>query len=36
MKDFWRPVIRDEYSVVRQPVIKANNFELKSALITMV
>ena len=35
MKDFWRPVIQDEYSVVRQPAIEANNFELKSALITM-
>ena len=36
MKDFWKPVIQDEYSVVRQPAIKANNFELKPALITMV
>ena len=36
MKDFWRPVIQDEYSVVRQPTIKANNFELKLALIIMV
>ena len=36
MVDFWRPVIQDEYSVVRQPAIEANNFELKSALITMV
>ena len=36
MEDFWRPVIRDEYSVVRQHVIEANNFELKQALITMV
>ena len=36
MEDFWRPVIRDEYSVVRQPPIEANNFELKPALTIMV
>ena len=36
MEDFWRPVIQDEYFVVRQPAIEANNFELKSALTTMV
>ena len=36
MEDFWRPVIQEEYSVVRQPAIEANNFELKAALITMV
>ena len=36
MEDFWTPVIQDEYSAVRQPPIKANNFELKPALITMV
>ena len=36
MEDFWRPVIRDEYSTVRQPAIDANNFELKPALIVMV
>ena len=36
MEDFWRLVIKNEYSVVRQPPIKANNFELKLALITMV
>ena len=35
MEDFWRPVIQEEYSAVRQPVIEANNFELKLALITM-
>ena len=33
MEDFWRPVIQDEYSVVRQPIIEANNYELKLALI---
>ena len=36
MEDFWRSVIREEYSAVRQPPIEANNFELKLALITMV
>ena len=36
MEDFWRPVIQDEYSVLRQPTIDANNFELKPALISMV
>ena len=36
MEDFWRPIIQDKYSAVRQPTIEANNFELKQALITMV
>ena len=36
MEDLWRPVIQAEYSAVRQPVVEANNFELKLALITMV
>ena len=36
MEDFWRLVIRDDYSVVRQLAIEANNFELKLVLITMV
>ena len=36
MKDFWKPVIRDDCSTIRQPVIEANNIELKPALITMV
>ena len=36
MEDFWKPVIRDDYSTVRQPAIEVNNFELKPALITMV
>ena len=35
MEGFWRPVIQDEYSVVRQLAIEANNFELKPSLITM-
>ena len=36
MEDFWRLVIQDEYSVVRQPAIEAKIFELKPSLITMV
>ena len=36
MEDFWRPIIRDEYSSLRQLAIEANNFELNPALITMV
>ena len=36
MEDFWRLVIQEEYSAVRQPAIEANNFKLKPALITMV
>ena len=36
MEDFWRPIIQDEYSAIRQPAVEANNFELKPALITMV
>ena len=36
MEEFWRPIIQEEYSAVRQPPIKANNFELKPTLITMI
>ena len=36
MEEFWRLIIQEKYSVVRQPPIEANNFELKPALITMV
>ena len=36
MEEFWRPIIQEEYSAVREPPIEANNFELKPALITMV
>ena len=36
MEDFLRPIIKEEYSAVRQPAIEANNFELKPSLITMV
>ena len=35
MEDFWRLVIKDEFSVVRQLVVEANYFELKPALIIM-
>ena len=36
MEDFWIPVIQEEYSIVRQLSIEANNFELKPTLIIMV
>ena len=36
MEDFWRPIIQEEYSAIRQPIVDANNFELKPDLITMV
>ena len=36
MEEFWRPIIQEEYSAVRQPPIDVNNLELKPALITMV
>ena len=36
MEDFWRPIIQEEYSAIRQPTVDANNFELKLALIIMV
>ena len=36
MEEFWRPIIQEEYSAVRQPPIEPNNFELKPTLITMV
>ena len=36
MEDFWRPIIPDEYSTIRQPTVDANKSELKPALITMV
>ena len=34
MKDFWRPIIQEEYSAMRQLAIEANNFEVKLALIS--
>ena len=36
MEDFWRLIIQEEYSAIRQLIVDANNFELKPALITMV
>ena len=36
MEDLWRLVIREDYSSVGAPIVDANNFELKLALITMV
>ena len=36
MEEFWRPIIQEEHSASRQPPFKANNFELKPTLITMV
>ena len=36
MEDFWRSIIQEEYSAIRQPTVDANNFELKPDLITMV
>ena len=36
MEDFWRPIIQEEYSAIKQPTVDANNFELQPALITMV
>ena len=36
MEDFWRPIIQEEYSAIRQLTVDANNFELKPSLITMV
>ena len=36
MEDFWRPIIQEQYYAIRQPIVDANNFELKPALITVV
>ena len=36
MEDFWRPIIQEEYSAIKQPTVDVNNSELKPALITMV
>ena len=36
MEDFWRPIIQDEYSAIKQHTVDANNFELKPVVITMV
>ena len=34
--DCWRPMMNEDYSVIRHQPIDANNFELKPALILMV
>ena len=31
MEDFWRHVIQEEYSAIRQPTVNANNLETKSS-----
>ena len=36
LKDYVRPILKDNYSGVRRQTINANNFELKLALISMV
>ena len=36
IEDFWRAIIQEEYSAIKQPTVDANNFELKPTLITMV
>ena len=36
MEDFWKHIIRDDYSAVMHPTTEANNFELKPTLITVV
>ena len=36
IEDFWRPIIQEEYFLIKQPTVDENNFELKPALITMV
>ena len=36
MENFWRFIIQEEYSAIRQPTMDTNNFKLKQALITMV
>ena len=35
LKDYFRPVVNDNYSRIRRQPINANNFELKLALINM-
>ena len=36
LRDYFRPVVNDNYSGIRRQTINANNFELKPALINMV
>ena len=35
LRDYFRPVVNDNYSGIRYQPINANNFELKPALINM-
>ena len=35
MEDLWRPVIREDYFTMWAPIVDANNFKLKPALIIM-
>ena len=36
LRDYFRPVVHDNYSGIRRQTINANNFELKLALNNMV
>ena len=36
LRDYFRPVVADNYPGIRRQAINANNFELKPALINMV
>ena len=36
LKDYFRPIVNDNYSRIRQQPINANNLELKPTLINMV
>ena len=29
MEDFWRPIIQEEYSAIRQPAIEADSFQIQ-------
>ena len=36
LRDYFKPVVNENYSGIRRQLINANNFELKSTLINMV
>ena len=36
LRDYYRPVVNENYSGIRRQVVNTNNFELKPALINMV
>ena len=36
LRDYFRPVVNENYSGIRRQTINANNFELKPTLINMV